>query len=139
MEDIKITPYHGDPVGVLGVSYNTFVDSQRDDVKFAVHTSPDGEPTIMSKKQFGDWVLGYTGDYLRVYPYITMDYLRKNAQLPIATDDNGDEVILPYLIIPKKVPKGEPDIKIQGTTSSPLSNPFSKEKYIQRFKERRKY
>ncbi len=34
-------------------------------------------------------------------PSMTMDYLRKNAQLPIATDDNGDEVILPYLIIPK--------------------------------------
>lgn len=33
--------------------------------------------------------------------HMTMDYLRKNAKLPIATDDNGDEVILPYLTIPK--------------------------------------
>lgn len=32
-------------------------------------------------------------------------------------------------------PKGKPNIKRQGTTSSPLSNPFS----IQRFRERRKY
>ena len=33
--------------------------------------------------------------------HMTMDYLKKNAKLPIATDDNGDEVILQYLIIPK--------------------------------------
>ena len=33
--------------------------------------------------------------------HMTMDDLRKNAQLTIATDDNGDEVILPYLVIPK--------------------------------------
>lgn len=39
----------------------------------------------------------------------------------------------------KKANKGEPYIKIQGTTSTPLSNPFSKEKYIQRFRERRRY
>lgn len=33
--------------------------------------------------------------------HMTMDDLRKNAKWPIATDDNGDEVILPYLVIPK--------------------------------------
>ena len=49
--------------------YNAFIEAQRDDVKFAVHTSPDGEPTIMSKKQYSDWAPGYTGGYLRVYPY----------------------------------------------------------------------
>lgn len=38
--------------------YYAFVEAQRDDVKFAVHTSPDGEPTIMSKKQYSDWALG---------------------------------------------------------------------------------
>ena len=98
MEDIKITPYHGDPVGELGVSYNAFVDSQRDDVKFAVHTSLDGEPTIMSKKQFGDWVCGYTGDYLRVYPYLAVG--EALASETIAKDDDGDDVILPILTIP---------------------------------------
>lgn len=100
MEDIKITPSHGDPVGELGVSYNAFVDSQRDDVKFAVHTSTDGEPTIMSKKQFGDWVCGYTGDYLRVYPYLAMDEALNKSCVTIAKDDDGDDVILPILIIP---------------------------------------
>ncbi len=49
--------------------YNNFIEAQRDDVKFAVHTSRDGEYSIMSKKQFGDWVSVYTGAYLRVYPY----------------------------------------------------------------------
>lgn len=33
--------------------------------------------------------------------HTTTDDLRKNWKLTIATDDNGDEVILPYLIIPK--------------------------------------
>ena len=33
--------------------------------------------------------------------HMTMDDFRKNAKLPIATDDNGNEVILPYLTIPK--------------------------------------
>ena len=74
---------------------------QRDDVKFAVHTSPDGEPTIMSKRQFGDWVAGYTGGYLRVYPYLSLDDAMRDYGCTIATDDNGDEVILPYLVIPK--------------------------------------
>ena len=81
--------------------YLAFIEAQRDDVKFAVHTSPVGKPLILSKKQFGDWACGYTGGYLRAYPYISWDDVKKNLQLPIATDDNGDEVILPYLIIPK--------------------------------------
>lgn len=49
--------------------YLAAIEAQRDDVKFAVHTSPDGEPTIMSKKQYCDWASGYTGGYLRAYPY----------------------------------------------------------------------
>lgn len=98
--------------------YLAAIEAQRDDVKFAVHTSPDGEPTIMSKKQFGDLMSGYTGGYLRAYPY--------------------NDVKVKDVIVQKQY-KGEPDIKFQGTTSSPLSNPFSKEKYIQRFRERRKY
>lgn len=49
--------------------YLAFIEAQRDDVKFAIHTSPDGERAIISKKQFGDWVSGYTGGYLRAYPY----------------------------------------------------------------------
>ena len=92
-------------VKVMFKSYEeclAFIEAQRDDVKFAVHTSPVGNPLILSKKQFGDWVyVGTTGDYLRAYPYLSFDDVRKNLQLPIATDDNGDEVILPYLIIPK--------------------------------------
>ena len=57
--------------------YLAFIEAQRDDVKFAVHTSTYGKPFIMSKKQFGDWAAGYTGGYLRVYPYITLDVLKK--------------------------------------------------------------
>ena len=83
------------------LNHKAFIEAQRDDFKLAVHTSPDGEPTIMSKKQFGDWAAGYTGGYLRAYPYITMDDLRKNTMLTVATDDEGNEVTLPYLIIPK--------------------------------------
>lgn len=60
--------------------YLAIIEAQRDDVKFAVHTSPDGEPAIMSKKQFGDWAVGHTGGYLRVYPYLSLDDLRKNLQ-----------------------------------------------------------
>lgn len=85
----------------LHKEYLAFIEAQRDDVKFAVHTSPDGEPTIMSKKQFGDWAAGYTGGYLRVYPYLSLDDAMRDYGCTIATDDNGDEVILPYLIIPK--------------------------------------
>ena len=80
--------------------YLAFIEAQRDDVKFAIHTSQVGKPLILSKKQFGDWVLGDTYGCLMAYPYITMDDLRKNSQLSIATDNDGDEVILPYLIIP---------------------------------------
>lgn len=80
--------------------YNAFVDSQRDEVKFAVHTSTDGEPMIMSKNQFNDWVLGYTGDYLKVYPYMSMDEALKKSCVTIAKDDDGDDRILPMLTIP---------------------------------------
>lgn len=81
--------------------YLAFIEAQRDDVKFAVHTSPDGKPLILSKKQFGDWVLGDTYGYLRAYPYITMNEVLKNLCETIAKDDDGNDVILPYLIIPK--------------------------------------
>ena len=81
--------------------YNAVVDSQRDDVKFAVHTSPDGEATIMSKNQFVDWVCGYTGDYLRVYPYLAMDDALKESCVTTAKDDDGNDVILPILTIPQ--------------------------------------
>lgn len=52
------------------------------------------------------------------------------------TTPSVEEVFENYI---SKIPKGEPDIKRQCTTSSPLSNPFSKEKYIQRSMERRKH
>lgn len=81
--------------------YLAFIEANRDDVKFAVHTSPSGKPLIMSKKQFGDWVSGYTYGYLRVYPYISMDEVLKNCCDTIAKDDDGNDVVLPYLIIPK--------------------------------------
>lgn len=82
------------------IHYNASVDSQRDYVKFAVHTSPEGEPMIMSKKQFGDCACGYTGDYLMVYPYMAMDEALKKSCITIAKDDDGDDRILPMLTIP---------------------------------------
>lgn len=54
----------------------------------------------MSKKQFGDWASGYTGKYLRVYPYFSLDDAIKSMQLTIATDDNGNEAILPIVSMP---------------------------------------
>lgn len=82
----------------LAVRYNAFIDSQRDDVRFSVHTSQYGKPLIISKKQFGDWVLGNTYGYFRAYPYLTIGEVLKNVT--IAKDDDGDNVILPILTIP---------------------------------------
>ena len=66
---------------------------------------------------------------LKLYDYekVKNDY---EDSLEVITPPNNDGSRLNYSF---------PNIKIQGTTSTPLSNPFSKEKYIQRFRERRRY